>query len=420
MTSFVSRGSLQEGCTQPKRGHLLHNLILFGRLLRGCGLDINPGRMITLVRALEHIDMANKEEFYHAARCLLVHEKEDIPIFDQAFSLFWRRPDDSVWALALPRIERESHHNDPAGELRTPEMHPTFKNDRSTSDEEQETFLEATQTYSVDEALRYKDFADLTGDEIAAIKRLMAQLIWNLGQRRTRRRRPGSGLAIDIRRSFRHSVRYGGEIIAWSYREKKYRPRPLVIIADISGSMERYTRMLLHFIYGLSTGLEQQVEAFVFSTRLTRVTRYLRNRDVDLALQQVSIAVPDWSSGTRTGDALKHFNYEWARRVLGRGAVVLVISDGWDRGDPQLLAGEMARLQRSCHRLIWLNPLLGLPDYKPLTRGMQAALPFVDDFLPVHNLASLEDLAEKLENLGERRPVRRQQGLINRVATSLA
>ena len=173
--------------------------------------------------------------------------------------------------------------------------------------------------------------------------------------------------------------------------------------------MERYTRLLLHFLYSLAEGLDQKVEVFVFSTRLTRITRQLRGRDVDKALKEVSHAVPDWAGGTRIGDAVKAINFRWGRRVLGKGAVVVLISDGWDRGDPALLDAEMGRLQRSCHRLIWLNPLLGSARYEPLTRGMQAALPHIDDFLPVHNLASLGDLATHLAQLtAEKRPFRRQ------------
>jgi len=207
----------------------------------------------------------------------------------------------------------------------------------------------------------------------------------------------------------RRNLRYGGEILDWAEREPKVKPRPLVIIADVSGSMERYTRLLLLFTYGLARALEQKVEAFVFSTRLTRITRQLKERDLDRARRQVSRVVPDWSGGTRIGDALHAFNFEWGRRVLGGGALTLVISDGWDCGDAGLLSDEIARLQRSSRRLIWLNPLLGSPDYEPLTRGIRAALPYIDDFLPVHNLASLTDLAAHLETLNERRPERRQR-----------
>jgi uncharacterized protein with von Willebrand factor type A (vWA) domain len=237
---------------------------------------------------------------------------------------------------------------------------------------------------------------------------MIAALVWQLGERKTRRGEPGRSRLLDLRRTIRRSLKTGGEVLDWARRAPKRKPRPLVILADISGSMERYTRLLLHFIYSVTAGLDQPVEAFVFSTRLTRITRELRGRDVDRALREVSRAVSDWSGGTRIGAALKAFNFEWGRRVLGRGAIVLLISDGWDRGDVDLLKREMARLQRSCHRLIWLNPLLGSPAYEPLTRGMQAALPYIDDFLPVHNLASLEDLAERLTELRERRVVRKQ------------
>ncbi len=210
---------------------------------------------------------------------------------------------------------------------------------------------------------------------------------------------PGKGNLVDLRRTLRSSLRSEGEIFSWSYREQKTKPRPLVVIADISGSMERYTRLLLHFIYGMKSGLTQPVEAFVFSTRLTRITRPLQIRDLDLALKNVGNLVNDWAGGTRIGESLKTFNFEWGRRVLGRGAIVLIISDGWDRGDADLLKGEMARLKRNCNRLIWLNPLLGAKEYEPLTRGIQAALPYIDNFLPVHNLASLEDLADRLADI---------------------
>ncbi len=194
-------------------------------------------------------------------------------------------------------------------------------------------------------------------------------------------------------------------------RKHRSKPRRLVVIADISGSMERYSSLLLHFIFGLSQSLDKQTEAFVFSTRLTRITRQMLSQDVEHALAGIAQQVTDWSGGTRIGQALKTFNFNWTRRVLARGAVVLLVSDGWDRGDAGVLRVDMARLQRSSYRLIWLNPLLGSPDYEPLTRGMLEALPFVDDFLPIHNLSSVEQLANRLEGLEERRPLRKQQPL---------
>lgn len=393
-------------------GHLLHNLLLFGRVLRGLGLDVNPGRMIDLLHALEHVQIGRKSDFYYSARSLLVHNREDLPLFDQAFELFWRKPSGDWEALELLMPTRQRRQDKPLivpPPLTDGDDTKQEAQDEDSSDDEEMHVIEVTPTYSAREVLRRKDFGDLSGEELESITRLMAQLVWHLGQRRTRRRRPGKGQLLDLRRTLRRTLRYGGEVLEWARREPRFKPRPLVIIADISGSMERYTRILLHFIYSLAEGLNQQVEAFVFSTRLTRVTRPLRDRDVDRALREVSNLVPDWSSGTRIGEALKTFNFEWARRVLGRGAVVLLISDGWDRGDADLLRGEMARLQRSCHRLIWLNPLLGSVDYEPLTRGMQTALPYIDDFLPIHNLTSLEELAERLAELGDKRPARRQQ-----------
>lgn len=392
-------------------GQLLHNLILFGRVLRGLGLDVNTGRMIDLVNALDHISIGVKADFHYATRCLLVHNKDDLPIFDHAFELFWKQIIDQQLELEL----REPQNRDASKRLsETSKPLPLISDRRSQENEspstdEPEPVLEVTQTYSSKELLRQKDFSELTDEELGEINRLMARLIWQLGERRTRRYRPRRGNQIDMRRSLRQNLRYGGEPLVWSYRRLSYKPRPLVAIADISGSMERYTRILLHFIYSLSRGLEQTVEAFVFSTRLTRITRNLINNDIERAMNEVSESVPDWSGGTRIGDALMRFNFKWARRVLGRGAVVLLISDGWDRGDPQLLAQEIARLQRSCFRLIWLNPLLGSPEYEPLTRGIQAALPYIDDFLPVHNLASIESLANHLTLLDERRPVRQQR-----------
>ena len=392
--------------------HLLHNLILFGRLLRALGLDINPGRMIDLVQALEHVNLARKSDFYFTARSLLVHDREDLPLFDQAFALFWRAPREKTLFSELFQSGMEAPRDEPlvtAAELEKLEQ-DSDANGEDESDDEVQEVIEVTRTYSTREVMRHKDFGELTQEEILAVKWFMAQMVWELGLRRTRRQRSGRGQRIDLRRSLRRNLRYGGELIEWPSRQFKYKPRPLVVIADISGSMERYTRLLLHFIYSLAKRLEQQVEAFVFSTHLTRITRQLRNKEIDRALEEVSYEVTDWSGGTRIGDSLKTFNFEWGRRVLGRGAIVLLISDGWDRGDPELLRKEIGRLQRSCHRLIWLNPLLGSTEYEPLTRGMQASLPYIDDFLPVHNLASLEDLALHLQNLtAEKRPSRRQQ-----------
>jgi uncharacterized protein with von Willebrand factor type A (vWA) domain len=238
---------------------------------------------------------------------------------------------------------------------------------------------------------------------------LIQRMRWQIEERLQRRQRPARrGRSLDLRRTMHQSRRMGGLPIRLVMRQRRTAPRPLVVICDISGSMERYARILLQFVHTLSGGLGS-VESFVFGTRLTRITRQLRHRDLDDALDAVSRQVVDWSGGTRIGEAIKQFNYVWGRRVLGRGPVVLLISDGWDRGDPDLLQHEIDRLQHSCHRLVWLNPLLGSPGYEPLTLGMQAALPYIDDFLPVHNLISLEQLGLHLNRLALRAPLRRRR-----------
>ncbi|MGH2545163.1 MAG: vWA domain-containing protein, partial [Ardenticatenaceae bacterium] len=262
--------------------------------------------------------------------------------------------------------------------------------------------------YSALEVLRNKDFGEMTWDEIEAAKAALTMMRWPVAERATRRvRRAFRGHQLELRHVVRDNLRYGGEPLLLRWRQRKSRPRPVVVLCDISGSMERYSRMLLHFLHTLNHKM-RDIETFLFGTRLTRITHHLRHKDVDDALAEVGQIVQDWSGGTKIGEAIKTFNYQWARRVLGRGAVVLIISDGWDRGDVTQLAREMERLQRAAYRIIWLNPLLGSERYEPVQRGMTAALPFVDDFLPVHNLHSLAELAQALSALAERRPERRQ------------
>ena len=383
-------------------GHILRSLMLFAEVLRKVGLDVSSGNVLDLVRALEHAPIGRKQDFRQAARCILVHRKQDLALFDEAFQVFWRRPATGQTTLDLRSMGEQRRY-------RKPQVSPPPATDTDESgvagdndDDQSGDRVDLTRTYSAREVLREKDFADYKTTEIADAKRMMAELSWNPGRRITRRLTSGEGAWLDLRKTFRRNLKYGGEPLEIAHRQRKDKPRPLVLICDVSGSMERYTRMLLHFIHTIAHG-PQHVEAFLFATRLTRITRYLNYRSIDQAVTEVARAVPDWAGGTRIGQALVSFNFQWIRRVLGGGAVVLIISDGWDRGEPELLAKEMSRLQRSCHRLIWLNPLLGSSTYRPLTRGMQAALPYVDDFLPVHNLNSLGALARHLNNLGSQR-----------------
>lgn len=388
-------------------GHLLSHLLAFGYLLREMGVAVSPGQMIELSAALEHIPLTRREDLWATARCILVLRREDLPLFDAAFEFFWRNLtgsslEDDMFYQMLPTMKL------PRRQLRLPRRQDAEATANEQREEEQPEEVSLTLTYSASEALRRKDFSQFTWEEVQACKLLLQQLQWRIAERPTRRQRAARrGRQLDFRRTLRQNMRYGGEPLRLAWRETRTEQRPLVVICDISGSMERYSRILLQFVHTISNGL-RDVEAFVFGTRLTRITRQLHQRDIDDAIDAVTKQVVDWSGGTRIGDAIKSFNFLWGRRVLGRGPVLLLISDGWDRGDADLLRREMSRLQRSCHRLIWLNPLLGNPNYQPLTIGMQAALPFVDDFLPVHNLESLGQLGERLSSLGSERPVRRQ------------
>ncbi len=372
-------------------GQLLRNTVLFGRLLRALGMEVTPIQMVDLVESLHHVDIGRRSDFKHSALAVLVNRREQIALFDEAFDLFWQaRNEGELLELDLGSLLKQQQQQEVEVYRRNPAEGETAADDEEPEEEQ-------VLTYSDREQLRQKDFARLDDRELAAVQRLMAKIHWQLEPRRTRRTvRDAKGRTIDLRRTMRQTLRYGGEVMQFTYKERKEKRRPVVLICDISGSMERYSRVLLQFVYIVTSHLDR-VESFVFSTRLTRITRQLQRRNIDDALREASAVVHDWAGGTRIGEAIRTFNYDWARRVLNQGAVVLIISDGWDRGDVALLGREMDRLHRSCHRLIWLNPLLGAEDYQPLVRGIQAALPHIDDFLPVHNLASLEQLAALLQ-----------------------
>jgi len=386
-------------------GHLLHNLLLFGRLCKGLGMDVSPNRMIEVARALEWVDLGRKQDVYHTMRALIVTRQRDLGAFDEAFNQFWRAPSDAWTTLDLKSM----------GETRRQKKTQYLPPLESTPDDDERPDSEKppidnkiillAPTYSQQELLRTKDFAEMTGEEIAQARELMVRLRWSLGVRESRRYTPGNGRLVDPRRAFRANLRYEGDPFIFPTHVHKIKPRPLVLICDISGSMERYTRLLLHFMHTLAQSVGQ-VESFVFGTRLSRITRAIRHKSIEIALREAGTTVKDWGGGTRMGEALHTFNYRWSRRALSHGAVVVMITDGWDRGDPDLLRAETQRLQRNCYRLIWLNPLLGAPQYEPLTRGAQALLPYVDDFLPIRNLANLEALARELTRVDWRRPER--------------
>ena len=383
-------------------------MVLFARLLRAGGLDVTPQQMTLWVRALERIDLTRRQDTKNATRTALVSRVSDLEWFDLAFDLFWQARDPrQLEELELGLlVQRTTERSKQAAIARL---------GQESSSETNETH--ETGVYGTNEILRHKDFAEMNASELHSVKRLIRTMRLDLDTRRTRRLIAQSrGPKIDLRRSLRGQMRSGGELLRLERQTRRTKPRNLVLLCDISGSMEPYARLLLHFIYAVchrgrtARGATRaaargasSIEAFVFGTRLTRITRELRTQDPDLALQNAAERIEDWGGGTRTGEALRSFHLNWSRRVLGHGAVVLIISDGWDRGDIPLLEREMARLYRTAHRVIWLNPLLGTPGYQPLTRGMQAALPHIHDFLPVHNLHSLEQLAHHLSQLAPKR-----------------
>lgn len=377
---------------------LLANLVHFGRVLRAVGLDVSHDRLVTLSRALALVELGDRREVKDTCRSVLVTRHEQTELFDRAFEAFFR-PERGGVGIDLGELVRRGAER----RRRAVALMETAAAEGGDAGlpELPEPWVERRFTWSDRELLRRKDFAELTPEEAAAVRRWMREEVLAVPPRRTRRREAArSGPYPDLRRALRGALRsFGGGSPELPYRRRRSKSRPLVVLADISGSMEPYSRLLLQFVWTLAASSDR-LEAFVFGTRLTRITRPLLRRSVDQALSEAAALVRDWGGGTRIGEALKRFNYRWGRRVLGRGAVVVVISDGWDRGDADLLEREVARLHRSADRLLWLNPLLGSPGYEPLTRGIRAVLPHVDDFLPVHNLKSLGDLAQVLRRLG--------------------
>jgi uncharacterized protein with von Willebrand factor type A (vWA) domain len=382
---------------------LLPRLAAFARLLHDAGLDAGPGRLTTAAQALGAVDIRHQESFRDSLRACFVSRRDELALFEAAFDIFWAPPDPRVTAGAVPGRSRPL----PLPPERARAWLQALGLNRSEMQRplEEETVTTRSSGYSAAELLRTKDFEEMTWDETEQVRKLLQQAPWRIAERRTRRLKPSKGGSVDLRRTARQSIRSSGELIKLLHRQPQLRRRPLVLLCDVSGSMERYSRLLLIFAHAIAR--REDVETFVFSTRLTRITRMLRRRDIDRALSEVGRKVYDFSGGTRIGQALAEFNRRWARRVLGHGAVVIVVSDGWDRGDPETLGSELARLRRTCHRLIWLNPLLGSEGYEPITRGMAAALPHTDDFLSAHNVEALDELGGMLARLDRRRPQRR-------------
>jgi hypothetical protein len=377
----------------------------FARTLRAAGLPVGPGKVIDAVQAVRTIGITDRRDFYWTLHAVFVNRPDQRLIFDQAFHVFWRNPDllKKMMALVLPEIRVPADQDRGAEMARrlAEALHPE-RDEPAGEPEQVETELDAVMTFSDREQLRGMDFEKMSLDELARAKAAIARLRLPVQDVATRRFTPDRhGARADLRATMRAALRSGG-LIELKRKSRRRRPPPLVVLCDISGSMSRYSRIFLHFMHTV-TNDRDRVYTFVFGTRLTNITRYLRFRDVDLALERVGEAVADWSGGTRIGHSIAEFNRLWSRRLLGQGAIVMLITDGLDRDAGTGLAREMDRLHRSCRRLIWLNPLLRYEGFEPKSLGMRAMMPHVDEFRPVHNLASLEELIKALSAPAARR-----------------
>jgi len=380
-------------------GRLPENVMHFARLLRAAGLRVGSDRVIDCVRALEiageHEFPLRREDWYWTMSAVLLSRQEQRPIFDQAFRLFWRDPKlaERMMSLMLPQAYGRAGKPE---QQQSQRLTDALFSQKEEAPETEKLELEARLTFSSREVLSRMDFDTMSAAELVEAKRMLSQLRLPLPLIRTRRfRTHRAGVRVDLRKTMRESLRDGGDIIPLVRSAPIELHPPLVVLCDISGSMNPYSRMFLHFLHAI-TNDRDRVAVFVFGTRLTNITRQLRHRDVDVAMQRVADAIKDWSGGTRIGHSLREFNFKWGRRVLGQNACVLLVSDGLDREAGEGLGEEMERLAKSCHRLVWLNPLLRYDKFEARPAGVRAMLPHVDLFLPVHNLKSLVDLAKTL------------------------
>lgn len=381
-------------------GRLAENIAHFVRALRRAGLPLGPGHALRATEALRAIDIVDRKQFYWALHASLVARPEERELFDQAFHMFWRSPDylERMMGMMLPSLKVESEDPDrpPPPPQRLADAMAPPPDEARDAPETQEFEIDTRLVWSAQEQLKQIDFETMTAEEAAAAKRAIARLTLPLNDLPTRRFRPDPrGAKADMRATLRAQLRSGPGAIPLKRASPRVRPPPLVALCDISGSMARYSRMLLHFLHAVS-GARDRVHSFVFGTRLTNITRQLKDRDVDLALNRVAATVEDWEGGTRIGACLEDFNLNWSRRVLGQGAIVILITDGLDREDGDALDRAIERLAKSAKRLIWLNPLLRYDGFQPKARGVRAILPHVDEFRATHNLESLEALAEAL------------------------
>jgi uncharacterized protein len=387
---------LPTGEREKGDGRLAENILYFARALRAAGIPVGPGAVIDALEAVKAAGVGTREDFYWTLHAVFVKRHEHSLIFDQAFRIFFRRRGyiDQLMAMMLPQAPNTPRRPE-AGATRVHEALFSGLDDKLKKEREIE--LDTRMTVSNREVLQRKDFAQMTNAEVAAAKEAMKRLVLPLAEVRTRRLKPHPrGHLIDIRRTLRLSLKGGGDFIDLRFVGPRTKPPPIVALLDISGSMSQYSRTFLHFLHAL-TDARKRVSTFLFGTRLTNVTRALRERDPDDALAACSAGVPDWSGGTRIASSLHAFNKLWARRVLTQGAIVLLITDGLERDADDTLAFEIDRLHRSCRRLVWLNPLLRFEGFEPRARGIKTMLGHVDEFRPMHNLESMAALVAAFE-----------------------
>ncbi len=395
-------------------GVLPANIMHFARLLRRAGLPVGPSDMLAAQKAVSLVDIGNKTQVRTALRVTMVHRHEHADIFDYAFSIFWRDPEAARQAQAMAAIDgakEQPPERAPPGARRIQEAFRTPKEQRKPP-EDRPPEIEAIMTVSERERLQTMDFEAMSAAEIDNAKAEIRRLSLPLDAKRTRRVRPDpNGARTDLRATLRRSLRNGGELVQIMKSSRVTKPPPLVVLCDISGSMSRYAQILLHFLHAVANDRDR-VSTFLFGTRLSNITRQLRSRDPEVAFQLVSHAVPDWSGGTRIGEALAEFNQIWSRRVLGQGAVVLLVTDGLDRDGAAGLSENMERLHKSCSRLVWLNPLLRWDGFAPKSQGIRAMLPHVDEFRTIHNLASLRTLVDSLSRPASARDMDRWRNAV--------
>lgn len=379
------------------RGSLLANVVDFGLQLRGRGLLVTPSEAIDSLRALRTVDIADQQEFYLTLRTVMTSRLEDIPVFDELFFSFWPAIlEEQPWDEGSDQMQLPSSSNQAEGEEGEGGEEQISQDLQAAEEGEAGDEEEEVAGYSAEEALTSKDFSMFQAEELEEMIRVTLKMARRMATKLSRRmERTRHGHVIDRRRTIRNNLKYGGDVLELAYKKRKIKKTKLVLLCDVSGSMDIYSRFLLQFIYALQSNFVR-TESFVFSTQLSRVTEYFREQDIYDALDTISKEVLDWSGGTRIGQSLATFNQDWASSVLDQRTVVIILSDGWDTGDAEVLETQMAELRRRAARVIWLNPLMSNPGYQPLCRGMRTALPYIEVFAPAHNLTSLMELEDYL------------------------